>query len=197
MAAQLRLSRTPVREALNRLASEGFVTLIPNRGFVARGIEVNELVDLHELRAVVESAAFVRMCRRASDREIEELAAFWESVQPAYLTHDSDAILAADEAFHLRIAAASGNVEFTALLEMINARVRFIRRILIDHGRHDAALVDDHARLVAAACARDADEGAATMQAHVALSAEAAQEALKDALLLMHTASRDASSIWS
>lgn len=192
MAAQLRLSRTPVREALNRLASEGFVTLIPNRGFVARGIEVDELVDLHELRAVVEGAAFARMCRRASDGEIADLAVFWESVQPAYVMHDSDAILAADEAFHMRIAAASGNSEFTALLETINARVRFIRRILIDHSQHDAALVDDHARLVAAALARDAEGGAATMRAHVALSADVAREALKDALLLLNMAQRDA-----
>ncbi|HBU14763.1 MAG TPA: GntR family transcriptional regulator [Gemmobacter sp.] len=189
IAAEMELSRTPVREALNRLASEGFVTLVPNRGFFVRALDIDDLLDIHELRAIVESAAFARMCRRAEDAQIAALAEYWQSVQPVYAAHDADAILEADEGFHMMIAKASGNSEILALLPMINARIRFIRRILIDHARHDDDLVADHAQIVAAALARDAEGGAALMKSHIELTVTVAREALKDALLRLHSAS--------
>lgn len=188
IASEMALSRTPVREALNRLASEGFVTLVPNRGFFVRALDIDDLLDIHELRAIVESAAFARMCRRADDAQIAALADYWQSVQPAYAAHDADAILEADEGFHMMIARASGNSEIVALLPTINARIRFIRRILIDHARHDDDLVADHTQIVAAALARDAEGGAVLMRSHIELTVHVAREALKDALLRLHTA---------
>lgn len=188
IASEMALSRTPVREALNRLASEGFVTLVPNRGFFVRALDIDDLLDIHELRAIVESAAFARMCRRADDAQIAALADYWQSVQPAYAAHDADAILEADEGFHMMIAGASGNSEIVALLPTINARIRFIRRILIDHARHDDDLVADHTQIVAAALARDAEGGAVLMRSHIELTVHVAREALKDALLRLHSA---------
>lgn len=188
IASEMALSRTPVREALNRLASEGFVTLVPNRGFFVRALDIDDLLDIHELRAIVESAAFARMCRRADDAQIAALADYWQSVQPAYAAHDADAILEADEGFHMMIARASGNSEIVALLPTINARIRFIRRILIDHARHDDDLVADHTQIVAAALARDAEGGAVLMRSHIELTVHVAREALKDALLRLHSA---------
>lgn len=188
IASEMALSRTPVREALNRLASEGFVTLVPNRGFFVRALDIDDLLDIHELRAIVESAAFARMCRRADNAQIAALADYWQSVQPAYAAHDADAILEADEGFHMMIARASGNSEIVALLPTINARIRFIRRILIDHARHDDDLVADHTQIVAAALARDAEGGAVLMRSHIELTVHVAREALKDALLRLHSA---------
>jgi DNA-binding GntR family transcriptional regulator len=62
LARNLGVSRTPVREALNRLASEGFVSLTPNRGFFVRSLSTEGLIDLYELRSVIECAAFRFMC---------------------------------------------------------------------------------------------------------------------------------------
>lgn len=187
IAAEMDLSRTPVREALSRLASEGFVTAVPNRGFLVRTLDLGELVDVHELRAVVEAAAFARMCACADDEQLSELSHLWQSVQPAYAANEADHILEADERFHMLIAEASGNGEFVAMLRMINARIRFIRRILIERGRDGGALVADHDRIVAAALARDAQGGAALLRAHIELSVDLARETLKDALLRMHS----------
>lgn len=182
IAEELDLSRSPVREALNRLASEGFVTLLPNRGFVARAFDPDDLLNLYDLRAVLETAAFERMCRRADDAELAALARFWAGVQHVYAAHDADAILAADEQFHLMIARASGNTEIVELLETINARLRFVRRVLIAHARHDADLVQSHEQLVAAALKRDTATGLALMKSHIALTFDVAREALANAL---------------
>lgn len=79
LAAQLGVSRTPVRAALNRLESDGFVASVPNKGFYARELTPDAVRDLYELRAAIEKAAFVLACQRASDHEIEAVIAEWET----------------------------------------------------------------------------------------------------------------------
>ena len=70
LAARLGVSRTPIREALNRLVRDGFMSFVPNRGFYARDITPKGVQDLYELRAAVERAAFKLACERGTDEEI-------------------------------------------------------------------------------------------------------------------------------
>ena len=161
LARRIGVSRTPVREALNRLASEGFVSLTPNKGYSVRALSIEGLLDIYELRAIIECAAFELMCRNAEDAQIEKFGTYWEQIEPSYATRHPDEILKQDERFHLMIAEASGNSEIVSTLESINARIRFIRRIQIEHASHDKALIDAHREIVTAALARDAVNGCA------------------------------------
>ncbi|MFT4150675.1 MAG: GntR family transcriptional regulator [Paracoccaceae bacterium] len=186
LSRSLGLSRTPVREALNRLASEGFVTLTPNRGFFVRGLSTEGLLDLYELRSIIECAAFRLMCDRAEDDQIDRLRAYWDSVEPGYSTRDADEVLVQDEGFHLLIAESSGNPELMATLASINARIRFIRRIQIEHVTHDSAQILAHRGIVEAAVRRDAEKGVELLRAHIEMTVSATQRALKDALLKVY-----------
>ena len=186
LSRTLGLSRTPIREALNRLASEGFVELSPNRGFYVRALSTEGLVDLYELRAIIECAAFRLMCERASEAEIAGFVDFWASVKGGYRSRHPDEILDIDEGFHMRIAELSGNVAIPEQLAGINARIRFIRRIQIQHSSHDDDLVHQHDSIVDAAQARDADGGMAALKTHIEITVSATQRALKDALLKIY-----------
>lgn len=179
----LGVSRTPIREALNRLASEGFVSLTPNRGFFVRSLSTEGLLDLYELRSIIECAAFKLMCKRAEDSEIDRLREYWEAIVDGYRDQPADVILAEDEGFHMLIAKLSGNPELVVQLASINARIRFIRRIQIEHPTHDRAQVTSHSGIVAAAIKRDAEEGMRLLQEHIEMTVSATQQALKDALL--------------
>lgn len=183
LSRSLGVSRTPIREALNRLASEGFVSLTPNRGFFVRSLSTEGLLDLYEFRSIIECAAFKLMCERADDSEIDRLRSYWEAIVDAYPDQPPDVILAEDEGFHLLIAELSGNPELVGQLSSINARIRFIRRIQIEHPSHDKAQITSHSAIVEAAVKRDAENGAKLLREHIEMTVSATQQALKDALL--------------
>ncbi len=187
LAKTLGVSRTPIREALNRLASEGFVSLTPNRGFFVRSLSTEGLIDLYELRSIIECAAFRLLCERAEDDQIDRLRAYWSSIVDGYREQPADMILAEDEGFHLMIAELSGNPELVNQLAAINARIRFIRRIQIEHRTHDMSQVDAHSAIVAAAIRRDSEGGVELLRQHIELTVSATQQALKDALLRVYS----------
>lgn len=183
LARSLGVSRTPIREALHRLASEGFVTLRPNRGFFVRSLSTDGILDLYELRQIIEGAAFRLMCERADDSQLHELNDFWQSVREGYGERAPDEILELDERLHMMIAERSGNPELVSQLASINARIRFIRRIQIEHPSHGKNQIDAHNGFIAAAMRRDAEAGAALLHEHIELTIAATQAAIKDALM--------------
>ena len=181
-AKSLELSRTPIREALNRLASEGFVLFQPNKGFFFRGLDIGDLLDLFEMRAIIEKAAFALLCARADDQGLWQLGAFWTEAKVRYGVGDRDEILDLDEAFHVSMAELSGNPEIVRQLRALNARIRFVRRMQIEHSPKDA-LLESHSALVDAALRRDCEGGMQLLQDHISLTVTQAQQVLKEALL--------------
>ncbi|ODN71236.1 GntR family transcriptional regulator [Methylobrevis pamukkalensis] len=188
LAQSLGLSRTPVREALNRLASEGFLVFTPNRGFVFKALEIEDLVRVFELRSIVETGSIALACKRASDAGIAELAAFWDEALERYRREDPDEILELDEAFHVRIAALSGNAEVVKALQSINARIRFVRRIQIERGAWHPRLVTEHTELVESLIARDAVRATEILRRHISMTIEDAALVLKEALFKLYVA---------
>jgi DNA-binding GntR family transcriptional regulator len=182
LARQLGLSRTPVREALNRLASEGFLVLTPNRGFFFRPLDIEALVQFYEVRSVLERGAFLLACERASEDGIVELIDYWTEAKRIYLRDDPDEKLDLDEGFHQRLASLSGNPEFARQLAAINARIRFARRTEIARGPRHAIMVDDHGTLITALERREAAVGSAILASHISLSIEDARAVLRDVL---------------
>jgi DNA-binding GntR family transcriptional regulator len=182
LARQLGLSRTPVREALNRLASEGFLVLTPNRGFFFRPLDIEALVQFYEVRSVLERGAFLLACERASEDGIVALIDYWTEAKRIYLRDDPDEKLDLDEGFHQRLASLSGNPEFARQLAAINARIRFARRTEIARGPRHAIMVDDHGTLITALERREAAVGSAILASHISLSIEDARAVLRDVL---------------
>src|SRR5271165_5970944 len=78
LAKQLGVSRTPLREALNRLTSEGFLTFTVNQGFFRKPLDVKEIFDLYELRQQIEVAAVRLALERATDEQFAEIESFLE-----------------------------------------------------------------------------------------------------------------------
>ncbi|MCC1494816.1 GntR family transcriptional regulator [Cognatishimia sp. F0-27] len=166
LAQALDVSRTPLREALNRLVSEDLVVFQPGAGFFARGLDARAVFDLYELRLVLECAACALACARASDAALAALAADLEArgLDVAGLTVGE--ACARDEAFHLGIAKASGNAALEAQLRRVGEQIRYIRWVSLSMGalRHSK---DEHRAIMAALVARDAARADAVMRAHV------------------------------
>ncbi len=188
LAAKLALSRTPVREALNRLASEGFLVFAPNRGFFCRSLDVTDLVGVYEMRLILERGAFELACKRASDAAIAAFARFWAGAQRRWRRRDPDELLNLDEAFHRQLVELSANREIARQLAAVDARIRFVRRISIERAEMQARMAEEHGALVAALADRNAARGGRILAQHIALSAEGARNVLKEVLFRLYVA---------
>jgi DNA-binding GntR family transcriptional regulator len=127
LAKELGVSRTPLREALNRLTTEGFLNFSANHGFFRKPLDVKEVFDLYEFRMQLEISAVKLAVDRATDDQLLDLEKFvTESARevPSRTTND---LVALDEQFHEMLMQLTGNAEMLNSLRNINARIQFVR----------------------------------------------------------------------
>lgn len=170
LAERLGVSRTPVREALNRLVRDGFMSFVPNKGFYARELSADTVRQLYELRAAIECAAYRLACARATDLEIEEAVRPWENATDPATGFSQTRMAEADEAFHMAVARLSKNPEMIDALERINARIRFFRRTDMETQPRRQETFDQHARVIGHLRRREPEAGARVLEQHVTLS---------------------------
>lgn len=155
-----------MRQALNRLAAEGFLEATRNRGYTVRAWDAKQLMALYEYRATIEVGVIRLVCMRASDQELAELETM---VAGSRDEGDGDVqairLLARDEAFHERLAALAGNSEFLRSIRSINERLRFPRWIDLKACRSQTR--NDHPDIVRELQARDVSSAQAQMRLHI------------------------------
>lgn len=187
LAARLGVSRTPVREALNRLSRDGFMNFVPNRGFYARDITPEGVQELYELRAAIERAAFRLACERGTDAEIAQIIAIWQT-NSALGNGDADPepdwgkVAEADEAFHLGIVKLAKNERMLHALEMVNSLIRFFRRIDLESFRRRGRTYEEHAAVIDCLKRRDGERGGEILERHITLSSAHAVDVTKEGL---------------
>lgn len=162
---RLGIGRTPIREALQRLAREQFVTVLPRRGMLVTGIDVADLAVLYETRAVLEPYAARLACARGRPEHWAQMAAALRrsrrrSASPADL-------LDVDRRCHELIWTAADNRFLTATLDMLYAQSDRLWHLYLADVADMAHAVDEHAEIHDALVARDADRAAALVEAHV------------------------------
>ncbi len=154
LARQLGVSRTPVREALNRVAADGFLVATANRGYTVRPLDAKQVFDLYEFRITLELAVAQRVCERASNADLQHLAAFTEEGRLVPETdQETIQLLAVDEEFHERMALLSGNGEYLRAIRSVNERIRFVR--WMDLKTRRSLVRNDHPDIVRLLRARD------------------------------------------
>lgn len=122
LAARCKTSRTPIREAFSRLAQDGWLTRIRRKGYLVTPISIREIMELYEYRRILECYTAEKTAQSASEKQIEELAAIvgLEANPGAELSD----ILAANSAFHLRLAEFSANLRVVNQLALVLCYVR-------------------------------------------------------------------------
>lgn len=110
VAAELGMSRTPVREALIQLANEGLVEVIPRRGMRVLPVSSTDMKEIYEIFGALESAAAEMLAaRKPAEAELEPLIAATRAMEEALEKDDLDAWAAADESFHEGLVMMAGN----------------------------------------------------------------------------------------
>lgn len=178
LARQFNVSRTPLREALNRLMVEGFLSRTAKKGFVRRQLDPKEIYDLYEFRRALETAVIHFACARATDAQLEHLVAFVDASKDEG-DEDSKALrfLKLDEEFHERLAGLSGNAEIVAQLKNLNSRIHFFRWVDMQSRRRSTQ--NEHRAVVEALQARDAGKAEKLLAAHISRRLDQIVEVVK------------------
>ena len=166
LAKELGVSRTPLREALNRLSSEGFLTFSANNGFFRKTIDVKEIFDLYEFRRCLELEAVKLSVERASEEQLAELEAFVATSALEVSDRTVDDFVTLDERFHEMLTALTGNLQMLDALKKINARIQFVRWLDMKERRPETQ--SQHKLIVAALRKRDRDEAERLISEHIA-----------------------------
>lgn len=162
----LGIGRTPIREALQRLAREHFVTVIPRRGMFVSGIEVSELSMLFETRTVLEPYA----ARLAAARGTET---HWSAMQRALdpseagADTDADALMAIDRRCHEIMWQAADNRFLLDTLDMLYAQSDRLWHLYLADVADMSEAVEQHRTILGLLRARDGDRSAGLVERHV------------------------------
>jgi DNA-binding GntR family transcriptional regulator len=119
VANELGISRTPVREALIHLASKGFLTLLPRKGFQLKVMTEKDVRDLFEFRRALEAAVIRRITANLTDESIRHIDGLLMKHRKAGETGNPIASVRADREFHLYLAGLTGNSYLLAAMEEI------------------------------------------------------------------------------
>ncbi len=180
LAREVGTSRTPLREALNRLVAEGFLTYRTGQGFFCRSLDPESILNLYEARLAVECEGIRLASERAADADIAAVRSFLMEIEPAYHgSAEARVLVELDEEFHMKIIRLSANAELERMLSNLNARSRYVRWIDMEARR--AITPADHLRIVEALVVRDSTSAMALMREHITRRQEEATEAARRA----------------
>jgi DNA-binding GntR family transcriptional regulator len=189
LARDLGMSRAPVREAMNRLVTEGLLSVVPNQGFYCRKLSASEITALYAVRADLEVGG-IHEAARSNDRSA--LQAIARSCEKDIAQADAlpvDSLVGRDEEFHLKVAALGGNSERVRLLEHINARIQFVRRINLENEDRRRNGFPEHLQMVQLLLAGDIQVAADLVRRHLVLNADQAMEAIRQGLVRIYAGS--------
>ena len=178
LVERLGIGRTPVREALRRLAQERLVDVFPRRGIFVTTVDVRDLTRLCEVRAVLEPEAAKLAAERATEADLEELRDLLAELEPRRRRRDDRWLIELDERIHRAVYRASHNQFLAETLDEYYTHA--LRIWMLALARTDlGAAVSEHAELVEAILRGRGDRAAELMRAHV----EAFETSMRDALL--------------
>ncbi len=155
LCEKLRVSRTPLREAIKMLAAEGLVELLPNRGAVAVQLSEADVGHTFEVMAQLEAMNGELAAERATPEQIDQIRALNGEMLDAYNQRDLPTYYALNARIHRTISKAANNPVLTSLYETINARLQALRyRTNQDETKWQRAMAE-HGQMVELLAARD------------------------------------------
>jgi DNA-binding GntR family transcriptional regulator len=165
-------SRTPLREAIKILSSEGLVELLPNRGARVASLSAAEIDEMVQVVAGLEAVAAELACQRAEDDEIDAIAEDTQTMLEAFRQQDEETYFTLNRAIHEGIMAAARNGTLKGIYANLSSRIQRMRYTAHKTPDQWQRAMDEHVEMVRLLRAREGEKLAAVMKAHIRGKAE-------------------------
>ncbi len=172
LAQRFSVSRTPIREALQRLTQAGLVEQIPRRGAFVRQPGAIELIEMFEVMAELEAASARFAAMRMTDAALGELNDANEKCMKAMQDQDADSYYRENERFHHIIYAQSGNSFLEAEAKRLHRRLKPFRRLQLRLRGRLRQSMSEHESILEALANGDPEMAAKVTRQHVAVQGE-------------------------
>lgn len=167
LATRLGVSRTPVREALIRLADEALVDVFPQRGTLVSPIRIAEVLEAQFLREALEAAVVRRAAEDPSPRLLDDLTTLLARQRRAAKAAEPEEFMRLDEMFHSAISEGIAMPRAWQLIQSVKGQMDRVRFLALPNKPHLILLTEQHGEIVEAIEARDSDRAEAAMRHHL------------------------------
>jgi DNA-binding GntR family transcriptional regulator len=167
VGAQLGVSRTPLREAIKTLASEGLVEIQPAKGAMVRKFSERDLLQILAVLTALEQLGGRIACAQASDETIAGIKAMHDRMMELYVARDRLDYFKLNQAIHSAIVGASGNDVLVEMHGTLQARIKRLRFIGNEGPEKWAGAVSDHEEIIEALLKRDGEALATAIGHHM------------------------------
>lgn len=167
LADDLQVSRTPLREALKILATEGLVEILPNRGAVVAEVSPSDVKEKAFVLSVLEQAAAELACQLATDQDIAELQALHYEMKAAFLRRDRQNYFRLNQEIHNRIVALSSNASLIEMHGYLSRQLYRVRYLSNQKSEKWTTAMTEHEAIMAALEARDASRMGLELRNHL------------------------------
>lgn len=168
ISEQVGMSRTPVREAFQILASEGLLELRQNRCAIVKGISVDAIKDHYEIRMLLETEALRKACERMNETILDSIQKANLACKKAKEAQNTEAYNLANQAFHLAIWEASGSEKLKSLLSSLWNGLSMNK--LVTAQEYATISSDEHDIIVQKLVKKEYESACETMKEHIVRS---------------------------
>ncbi|MDO5140970.1 MAG: GntR family transcriptional regulator [Eubacteriales bacterium] len=167
LAEKMGVSRTPIREAIRKLAEEGLVTLIPRKGAVVAGISKKMLTDVLQVRMTLEKMAYECAFKNITAADLDRLSGMEKVFEEAVREGDLVRIAEADESFHFVIYDAADNDKLKELLNNLRENMYRYRMEYSKDIDTRKSLIEEHRQIFDSFVKGDFSRGLSVVERHI------------------------------
>jgi DNA-binding GntR family transcriptional regulator len=167
LMTELDLGRTPIREALQRLALENLVIILPRRGTIVADLNMSDLQKIFEIRLELEAYAVRLAAERATPAQIVEMELLFANCDEFIQQGDYDQLIGLDHQAHRLLAQAAHNEFLEETLERLYTHVLRLWYVSLHKVSRLTEAIEEHRDIIAAIKARDGQRAAEIMRAHI------------------------------
>ncbi len=165
LTSKLGVSRTPVRDAIKRLEAEGLLIAKPHCGVVVFQLSKKHLIEIYDIRILLEQYCATRTCLKATNEELDKLEDL--NMQMLECFHISKNFMRIDREFHRMLCAMSGCVKTLEILDGVWDQCDSFKSIYYSLEGKGNLTIADHSRIIRALKSRDIDEVKKTVSMHL------------------------------
>ncbi|AER67395.1 transcriptional regulator, GntR family [Thermovirga lienii DSM 17291] len=167
LAEKLKVSRTPVREALRMLESEGLVERIPRKGLFVKGLSKEDIIEIYSIRQALEAVAIRAVCKNITDEELAELKKLYAQMEDAFEKGDDNKLSALSQKFNEAIVAPSNMPRLLSLITTYHEYLSRLRSLSFSRSLRKVQALKEHGQILEAVSERDADKAERLVKEHL------------------------------
>jgi DNA-binding GntR family transcriptional regulator len=167
LSEELGIGRTPVHEAVNRLALEGMLEIFPRKGLIVKPISLDEVLEIAEARMVNEAWCASLAARRATDADLIAMREILNAMPEFIASRNIEALMNLDREFHCAISRAAKQRTLAEVLLQLHVRSLRFWFISLSEPHHIQDVLDEHLAVYQAIAERNPDKAAHLMRAHI------------------------------